>query len=798
MRGPVARRGPSIAGAPARALLAALVLAGAVAPLRAAAQLPVATTANDFRAPGTQPLTIVHDIPTPDACTSCHANYGAPEAEPFRNWSGSMMGQTGRDPLSWAAIAVANQDAEHSGETCLRCHLPKGWLEGRSAAADGTLMTAADRHGVQCGVCHRFVDPQAGPGAPAEDADILAALDEPVPAPGNAMMVVDPLDRRRGPFNVVADLGSDPHGPTSSTLLSPYHKSAELCGTCHNLRNPVFTRNPSTGAYELNPLDTPADPTQGFPEQVTYDEWAASEYASSGVHAPQFGRNQAMVSTCQDCHMPRITGRDASTGLLRNDLPLHEFAGANTFALTIIPHHPVFGPEVDPTALAAGVERATDMLRRAASLTLSLEDGELRVRVTNQSGHKLPTGYPEGRRMWLEVRAFDKQRRVLFESGRYTFDTATLSDDPYLHVWETQHGIDEPLAAQLGLAAGKSFHLVLNNVILKDNRIPPRGFTNAGFAGFGGEPVGASYADGQYWDDVSYPVGRDAAAAEVTLWYQTASREYVEFLLAENVTNAAGEFLHDLWEQHGKSEPVAMVRGYVARKRGIAERCRKTVARLQKRYRKQHLREWQRCFDTRVEGMSCDTAARDAGVAEAEAALRSGLSGAADKACAGANLAPSSLGHGTSCPVPCASITLYDFGDLADCSLCLADALDDATLESAYGSRPPALPHSVPASARACQDRVAHTATRLASDWTAALARCEKKNAKRKGGSAADCAQDPALARSAEKARRNLGRCDDLGALAGCGEVGDADGTLACLEASLEEPAAGYVGATWP
>ena len=57
------------------------------------------------------------------------------------------------------------------------------------------------------------------------------------------MMVVDPLDRLRGPFDVVADLGSDPHAPDAETLVSPFHRSSELCGTCHNVRNPVFTRN---------------------------------------------------------------------------------------------------------------------------------------------------------------------------------------------------------------------------------------------------------------------------------------------------------------------------------------------------------------------------------------------------------------------------------------------------------------------------------------------------------------------------------------------------------------------------
>ena len=51
---------------------------------------------------------------------------------------------------------------------------------------------------------------------------------------------------------------------------------------------------------------------------------------------------------------------------------------------------------------------------------------------------------------------------------------------------------------------------MLNNVVVKDNRIPPRGFTNAAFEAFDGAPVGATYADGQYWDDVTLP-GRRAA-----------------------------------------------------------------------------------------------------------------------------------------------------------------------------------------------------------------------------------------------------------------------------------------------
>jgi hypothetical protein len=800
MRGAV--RGREAPGS--RAILAgALLLAAAPA----AGALPLATTANDFRAPGTQPLTLTHDVASVESCANCHADYGAPEVEPVRNWSASMMGQTARDPVTWAAIAIANQDAEHAGETCLRCHLPKGWLEGRSAAADGSLMTAADREGVQCSVCHRLVDPFGRPGAPLEDAGVLASLGAPVPGPGNAMMVVDPEDRRRGPFDVLGELGADPHAPDAPTLVSPFHRSADLCGTCHNLRNPLFTRNATTGAYELNAHDEPGDPLLGFPEQATFDEWAASLYASEGVYAPQFGGHHEVVSTCQDCHMPHVRGRDASTGPVRDDLPLHELTGGNTFVPAILPHHPLFGPEVDPALMALAVERATGMLRRAASLRLTLEEGRLTVRVTNETGHKLPTGYPEGRRMWLHVRAYDASRRVVFESGRYELETATLAGygaepselghDPHLRVWETRHGIDSELAKQLGLPAGKSFHLVLNNAILADNRIPPRGFTNAAFAAFGGEPVGASFADGQHWDDAVYPVGPRAVSADAALYYQTASREYIEFLRDENTTTGAGAILYDLWEQHGRSEPVAMARGRVEGSGRGAERCRRAVAKAQKRYARAWLREWEACFEVESEGRTCDAAARDALLAEAAEKLRDSLSGAGDRSCAGADLSPSSLGHGTSCPAPCAEVTLFDIADLADCTLCLGEALGGAALEGAYGAAPPSLPKTAPQSAASCRAELAKAASGLAADLASALARCEKRNAAGKRPTA-DCAQDPALTAASDAAARRLARCESFAGLEGCAEAGDVQGALACLEDLLDEPAAGYVGAFYP
>jgi hypothetical protein len=99
---------------------------------------------------------------------------------------------------------------------------------------------------------------------------------------------------------------------------------------------------------------------------------------------------------------------------------------------------------------------------------------------------------------------------------------------------------------------------VLNNRIFEDNRIPPRGFNNANYAAFGGAPVGHSYADGQYWDDTLYTLPAGAVRAEVKLYFQSTSKEFIEFLRDENVTNTKGQELYNLWANNGKCPPTTM------------------------------------------------------------------------------------------------------------------------------------------------------------------------------------------------------------------------------------------------
>lgn len=552
----------------------------------------VATTMRDFFLPGTQPNQMEDTLPAPSFCTGCHSDYSTqtgqdPETETWFAWSGSMMAQSGRDPLFWAALDVANADAGGAGEFCLRCHLPRGWLEGRSTAPDGSTMTAEDLEGVQCIVCHRLVDPEYSPENPERDLTVLAGITTPVTvtAPtlilGSGTMIADPLDHRRGPLVISDVVSQDPHyfySGNRDTLTSPYHKDAAFCGVCHDISNPVFTWNPATQEYELNPLDEPGDLNGGFPIERTYSEWFLSAYNTpEGVYAPQFGGNQAYVSTCQDCHMRQVTGVGGTLfgnpplGGNRDDFPFHDLTGGNTWVPQIIPAHPTFGALFPPgsqrlDALNAGIDRARYMLQHAATLAVNLAAGELSVTVFNETGHKLPTGYPEGRRMWLHVQGYDAQGNLVYESGAYDGATAVLTQDPDLKMYEVKQGLTPALAAQVGLNAGPSFHFALNNVIVSDNRIPPRGFDFASFAAVGAAPTRQSqpdptlYADGQYWDTTTYTLPPGVAYGAVRLLYQTASKEYVEFLRDNNPYsgNNNGEILYALWEQFGKSAPEVM------------------------------------------------------------------------------------------------------------------------------------------------------------------------------------------------------------------------------------------------
>jgi hypothetical protein len=483
--------------------------------------------------PGTQVGT-VDSANAASTCAQCHNSTS--DIRPItihRKWSGSMMSQSARDPIFFAALAATNKYRTGDGELCIRCHSPMGWLAGHSEDFTGQALAGTDFDGVQCDYCHRAADP-------LNPDSTVGPFTQPVPGYGNGMHAVQRLTTpKRGPYDSVAA----PH----QTRYDPFMESSELCGVCHDVSNPE---------YAVDRFTQP--PHEYAPLERTYSEWLMSWYATQGDSG-----------TCQSCHMVDTSGYVCiyPTVPYRTNIAQHDLTGGNTFAPLILPD---FYPGLDTLALFEGADRAAATLRRAAEMSVhAYRSGDsviATVHITNLTGHKLPTGYPDGRRMWINLIARNAQGDTVFVSGAYDPDSALLKHDPQIRVYEAIHGLTASTASSLGLTAGPSFHFFLNDTILFDNRIPPRGFTNLGFQLRRAEPVGAVYADSQYSDVAHYALPAAAVTVTASLYYQTMSKEYADFLRDENSGNAYdwndwGGKLHQAWQSHGKSSPVLMKSG---------------------------------------------------------------------------------------------------------------------------------------------------------------------------------------------------------------------------------------------
>ncbi len=642
-------------------LLTLLAAAGLLMAAAWAAQTPT-----ELQAPGTQPGE-VSPVINSVICTACHSNI-APmcffchpdmehDSEPWSNWQGSMMGHASSDPLFWAALTVAEQDFGGSGNLCMRCHVPAGWLGGRANPSDGSALVANDLDGVSCAVCHKLVNPDDSEHIGVQHAPFLAN-DGGFPKRafrGSGMYVLWGGPERLGPY-------SDPAAP-HKWLQSKLHRSSDLCATCHDVSNPL------TGDLAHNngaPLPLPAGSSSGVlgssvdqkaaflnePHKYGVVERTASEHRASALDTLEVGklaqlpvelRSGSLGSahaaalrsstdgsyvdgtprtfSCQSCHMKPVQGRGANllAAQARKDIPQHDLTGGNYWMGDVLQWldsqgrlraaAPLWSRQIE--ALDDGALRARQTLREAAGLTVSGDT----LRVVNRTGHKLITGYPEGRRMWLRVRWFNEGGGVLRTDGEYGAITANVAGQPRLvetllepndantHVYEARLGITQQWAQQLlgfgvsgaiplgfdrnsgsvtrtlgQLAASPvgsefpSFHFILNNLVISDNRIPPYGLDYDEARTYNALPVpptqfgnpgpGGVY---QHWSEVALAPPPGARRADIELLYQPTSWEYIQFLFLANTGSnpnlaSTGQDMLDAWFATGMAAPEVIAR----------------------------------------------------------------------------------------------------------------------------------------------------------------------------------------------------------------------------------------------
>ena len=595
-----------------------------------------------------------------------------------------MMGNSARDPLMFACFTVSAQDSifaigtPNAVDMCLRCHFPKGWLEGRSSTLNASAMSGEDYDGIQCSFCHRLIDPfyKSTFVGEREGSNWTVTWDEQnsslvslqyrsqfralqtyladsLISPSIKMFsgaafysndmpfspqyteaaggqyYVSPTNERRGPY---ADVSIAPH----ATQYSRFHKGKFFCATCHDVSNPVMgnfaQKNVRPGQGSALTSESQSAFMWSHVER-TYSEFRLSAYNAEGgatgkgnfrpntpagtfpVNGWETDQPGNKISKCQDCHMcsryspgsndPASPVRPEQSSEHPNTwMPCHAMTGGNVWMTSILgsiaPDNPnpdtvnqslllrpgvltmdvmqgtwtnLKPPKVTSStpltdtmityALNLAASRIVGVLGNAANITdksdapgkvvYNSTTGSLEFRVHNNTGHKLISGFPEGRRMFVNIKVYNGSSLV-YEVNPYDYSIGTLKG------MSTEDSISSPVIVdnmkeihkdelvyetKLGSTVTgekKTFHFALATHQFKDNRIPPKGFNIAGAAvrlcvpywqGIAAPEyfTAAEYAGG--YDEVALQVPVNATRIEVKLYYQTTSREYIEFLRDE-------------------------------------------------------------------------------------------------------------------------------------------------------------------------------------------------------------------------------------------------------------------------
>ncbi len=319
-----------------------------------------------------------------------------------------MMARSWDDPIYRALLKKSSLATDGAVDHfCTGCHTPTGITSGLITSEVNRVPLAEE-------TVHM-------PGVDCESCHRISSIT----GLENGAYVLDTSNNR-----VKYGPRSDAVSPYHETEYSELHSQSEFCAACHNVSHP----------FNETPIER------------TYDEWYESAYRREGV-------------SCQDCHMAGVPGKAAIMGPERPDRASHTFAAANT---TVMNH---FGD-------TENVERARQMLRSAAKLELIevpefVRDGStvnLQVKVTNSgAGHKLPTGFPEGREIWLDVKVTDTSGKEIYRLGK-------------IRDGKTEPGTKN-YKVHLGDSSGKEVDIEVWAVdrILSDNRILPKGYALESF-----------------------------------------------------------------------------------------------------------------------------------------------------------------------------------------------------------------------------------------------------------------------------------------------------------------------------
>ena len=183
---------------------------------------------------------------------------------------------------------------------------------------------------------------------------------------------------------------------------------------------------------------------------------------------------------------------------------------------------------------------------------LSFNELEIKVAIENLSGHKFPTGYPS-RRSWVQLSLLDNSGTPIFESGDWDVQTGEIEglDMPYEQhhdVITVEDQVQVYQALMEDVDGDVTYTLLRGASYIKDNRLPPEGFTSNGpyydstrVEGLALQDPnfnGGSNNEGSGIDTITYRLsnlaGSNVYAVNIKMLYQTTTPRFIEDLFQYN------------------------------------------------------------------------------------------------------------------------------------------------------------------------------------------------------------------------------------------------------------------------
>lgn len=474
-------------------------------------------------------------------CVRCHdgmTDENNQDVSIVKAWGSSIMANSTRDPFWKAKVRTEiNRNPHLEGvinDKCTKCHAPMANTEAHHSGDsvgifdDGFLSASNTHHeeamdGVSCTLCHQIKN-SASLGTLA---GFSGAYEIETFAQASDRKIYGPYD------NVFANPMIN--NVDYTIQYSDHVKDSKLCATCHNLKTPFVDENG-------NLLST--TPESEFPEQMPYSEWEHSEYGQT--------------TSCQQCHMGRTRAPIASRPMsvqntLRDDFARHEFTGANLLMLDILDTNrndlDVIGTNFDTM-----MTQTDSMLQGAAYIdpvnrSLINNTLDLTLRITSNTGHKLPTSFPS-RRAILHLAVLDNNGNTVFESGKINSDGSVVGADS-----DTNHGLYEPhydlitgedqvqiYESVMGDNLGDVTYTLLRGMeYKKDNRLLPFGF-NKYTASDDIGVIGNAFDDSNFIggeDEIRYRIDGMTGSRYtvlVELVYQSVSYPFAQDLFTDSST----------------------------------------------------------------------------------------------------------------------------------------------------------------------------------------------------------------------------------------------------------------------